>query len=151
MVMAKKGLSDIVTNVLIILLVLVAISIIWFFVRPTIQQGAGSLQGANDCLTLNVEPVSCASSAAIDGYDIRIKRNVGSGALQGVKFIGYDATGNSQVVDNSTLVLSELSETTIKGIFNIGTISEVAVAPVAATADGNGRVCPENTVRVTCA
>ena len=113
------------------------------------------MQGANDCLTLNVEPVSCVPSGGIvasgsTSWNIKIKRNVGLGNLQGVKFIGYNTTGTSQVVDNSTLVLSELSETTIKVIFNIGTISEVAVAPVAATADGNGRVCPENTVRVTC-
>ena len=79
--------------------------------------------------------------------DIKIKRNVGSGALQSVNVIAYNATG-SQVVNYAT-TMTELTEVTAKITFSSAP-SEVTVAAVAATSDGQGRVCSESTVRVTC-
>ena len=42
--MNKRGLSDIVVTVLIILLVLAAVVIIWSFVRPAIIRSSGQLE-----------------------------------------------------------------------------------------------------------
>lgn len=101
MIQSRKGLSDIVTNVLIILLVLVAIGIIWAFVRPTINQGAGQLQGSNECLTIDLSAVSCTYHSVSHTADLTYKRTTGDGTIQEVKFILKDASGNSKVIGTS--------------------------------------------------
>ena len=59
----KRGLSDVVTTVLIILLVLAAVVIIWAFVRPAIQSGAGKVSGG--CVELDLKVISCNSNVAV--------------------------------------------------------------------------------------
>lgn len=111
MIQSRKGLSDIVTNVLIILLVLVAIGIIWAFVRPTINQGAGQLQGSNECLTIDLSAVSCtyrtaAAASNPNTADFTYKRTTGDGTIQEIKFILKDASGNSKL--NSTSLAADI-------------------------------------------
>lgn len=154
----KKGLSDIVTNVLIILLVLVAVGIIWAFLRPTIQQGAGGLAGATDCLTVDVEPVSCVQTGFGD-QTVTIKRNVGSGALMDVKILFRDDSGNSKVVDASSTTytvdpsdIDELgSAVYVASATQIGfKPSSVSLAASVDSGDGTSKTCAEGTVKVSC-
>jgi len=84
MVMNKRGLSQVVTTVIIILLVLAAIAIIWSFVRPVIE--SSSQQISADCSTIDLEVASCTT----DGTSYVIKRNVGQGDLIGYKVISKD-------------------------------------------------------------
>ena len=58
----KKGVSEVVANVLIVLLVIVGIAVIWSVVKPTIDKGAGGIQNAGDCFSVSVSPVSCTKS-----------------------------------------------------------------------------------------
>ena len=122
--MDKKGLSDIITNVLIILLVLVAITIIWFFIKPTIERGAGQLPGAGDCITLRLEPQRCAgatsgsvviggttvtctsSSNGFNCYDVLVKRSSGEAKIKGVQFV-FELADKTTIVTNSTRVINE--------------------------------------------
>ena len=82
MIHTKRGLSDIITNVLIILLVLVAIGIIWAFVRPAIQGGAQQISGANDCLTTTVTPVGCVFNGTQNNATVVFQRGTGSGDVR---------------------------------------------------------------------
>lgn len=59
MILNKKGLSDVITIVLIILLVLVAISVIWIFAEPSLRNMA-----ANENMTTNI---NCSNQSIIDG------------------------------------------------------------------------------------
>ncbi len=145
-VMEKRGLSDVVTTVLIILLVLVAIGIIWAAVRPTIENSGSRISG--DCLTIQLESVSC--TAVAQGYDVVVKRNVGTGNLQGVKLVFSDGT-NTQVVENMTS-LDELQSAT----FNSGALSgltgtvTVRSAAVVGLSGGSSQTCNEETTFATC-
>ncbi|MEK6846774.1 MAG: hypothetical protein AABY16_01260 [Nanoarchaeota archaeon] len=58
----RKGVSEVVANVLIVLLVIVGIAVIWSVVKPTIERTADTVQ--SDCFTVQVEPQSCVLSAA---------------------------------------------------------------------------------------
>lgn len=55
----NKGLSDVVTTVLIILLVVAAVAAIWAFIKPTVTNSGASITKQTACLTNSVEPVSC--------------------------------------------------------------------------------------------
>ena len=153
---SRRGLSDIVTNVLIILLVLVAIGIIWAFIRPAITQGAGQLQGAGDCLTIDVEAVSCDATA----NTVTFKRNTGAGALVGVKFIVERAAGTVTCDDTTTTGKpTELSGSTSDldscatpiDLVAGTTPDKVQVAALVAGADSAAKSCNPNPVKVVCA
>ncbi len=151
---SRKGLSDIVTNVLIILLVLVAIGIIWAFVRPAITQGAGQLQGAGDCLTIDVEPVSCN----ISDNTVTFKRNTGAGAIAGTKFIieqnggtvTCDDTGTTGKPGELSGSTSDLDTITPACSNDLASGSKVQVAALVASSDGTAKSCNANPVKVTC-
>src|SRR3989344_5764031 len=120
MAILKRGLSDIVTNVLIILLVLVAIGIIWLFVRPFIQQGAGGVAGASDCYTTSVEPVSCTRTATSGGtgtFDMVLRRNAGSADVLRVEVQYVDGNGNLKTTSTGqTLNELESAKISVSGV-----------------------------------
>lgn len=57
--MNKKGLSDIVATVLIVLLALAAVAIVWGFLRPMFDSVASSTDLKSKCLGVEVQPVLC--------------------------------------------------------------------------------------------
>ena len=59
----RKGVSEVVANVLIVLLVIVGIAVIWSVVKPTIDKSSNAVR--SDCFTVQVEPTACALSAAV--------------------------------------------------------------------------------------
>lgn len=153
MIQTRKGLSDIVTNVLIILLVLVAIGIIWAFVRPTIQEGAGQLQGTNDCLTVSLKAVKCSSNGG-GSYNLTYNRDAGQGVIQEVKFLMTDSAGNR--VTNSTTFAGNLPQPlesrTVSNVFfaGLGSSPTFDVAVVIKTNNPAGKLCSERNEAVTC-
>lgn len=147
--MTKKGLSDIVTNVLIILLVLVAVGIIWLFLRPTVSS-VGNVQGSTDCLTIDVQPVSCTG-----GNTVTIKRNAGVGALRGIVVVSTDPT--TQAATPTTLAETTSQVTALKTELATTTYTysatqagkRITVAAIVAGAEGT-KTCPASTTYVTC-
>jgi len=55
----KRGLSGVVTTVIIILLVLAAVAIIWAAIRPAIQSGAEQIGPQTQCFNLELEVTNC--------------------------------------------------------------------------------------------
>ena len=99
----KKGVSEVVANVLIILLVIVGVAVIWQVVTPTFDKGASSIK-ATDCLSLSLEAVSCKLTEKVI-----IQRGSGPGTLTGLKLIFENAVGE-RYVSTQTLVAGELDE-----------------------------------------
>ena len=67
MIINKKGISAVVANVLIVLLVVASVAIIWAVVRPTIEQAGEGIEAG--CFTVQVSPKSCALSASWSCFD----------------------------------------------------------------------------------
>ena len=140
----KRGLSDVVTTVLIILLVLASISIIWSFVRPTLTKSAGQISG--ECFNLDLVVNSC--DKVTDGAVVNYTRNVGTAEVTGVKVI-IDHTGGTTVGDGAELNEFESGSQNISiGTGNVA--SEASVAGVIRTAAGEDRTCGQS-VKVACA
>ena len=156
--MNKKGVSDVITNVLIILIVLVAVAILWFFVRPTIVQGAGGVSGAATCYSVILQPLKCGIGAGTpNDFWIQVERSEGEGDMKGVKVIFRDSAGN---VKNTTDiigtngVIQPLQTRNLSG--TIGGLSSGASykltldAIVESAADPEGRLCGESSISVSC-
>jgi hypothetical protein len=103
--MNKRGLSQVVTTVLIILIVLAAIILIWIAVRPTIQ--SATEQVTADCVTLELQVSDCLDNGD-STTTLTIDRYTGKGTMTGMKFFFETTAGVTTLVD---LFDSDVSET----------------------------------------
>ena len=105
MMVNKKGLSDVVTTVLIVLLTIVAIAMLWSYLSPLITGTGTRINLAQSCLSANLEIVQCS---AADG-SATIKRNPGQGTANvgRIKLI-YEKPDGSTVVNETSNVPAEL-------------------------------------------
>lgn len=156
MIQSRKGLSDIVTNVLIILLVLVAIGIIWAFVRPSLNQGASQLEGQADCLAIQMEAKSCVKNATND-YNVEVFRGAGEGDFKGYKVVFKDANGNTKSFEKKTTgdVIDTLGQVKFGATAtDLGTFVPVSVdvaSIVNVKSNPEGRTCDLTAAPVQCA
>src|SRR3989344_3667832 len=106
----RKGLSDVVATVLIILLALAAIAIVWAFVNPSISNTATVTELQSRCFTTELKVNSCDDTTRVITYEL-VK-----GKSDGVVGIcttsgGATATGKELRTDASSNVPDEIFET----------------------------------------
>ncbi|OIO81352.1 hypothetical protein AUJ84_01415 [Candidatus Pacearchaeota archaeon CG1_02_32_132] len=145
--MEKRGLSGVVTTVLIILLVLVAIGVIWAAVRGPIQDVGKEINA--DCLKVDLEPVSCASTDGIN-YGVTWERGAGSGTVTDVKVIFRDMNGQSKVFEAGE-GLGTLE--TRSGTYDVSALSgdlTFSVAAVVTPEGGEAKTCDEDFRPIDC-
>ena len=100
----QKGLSAIVSTLIIILLVLVAVGIIWVVVRSIVQEGAERIELGRFTLDLEIKRVQIENG---DVTVIVVKRNPGEGNFIGMNFIFSDGTNTEIIRENTTLEETE--------------------------------------------
>lgn len=154
----KKGVSEVVANVLIVLLVIVGVAVIWSVVKPTIDKSAEQID--TGCFEVSLEATSCKSNPAVTTttattkWDVVVKRSTGAGKLTGMKLIFEDAAGATQVIDAPTTpAISGLTElATIKyPSVEDGTTFVPTKLNVAAVVGDNLRLCTPLTTPINCA
>ena len=149
----KKGVSEVVANVLIVLLVIVGVAVIWSVVKPTIDKGAKGIQ--SDCFTLSVEPVKCVILPIVPtSIDVTVKRNPGLGVFNAVEVIFENANGLTEKVVPATIISSTgtnpLGELGTK-VINVGaTLTGITKANIVLR-DGNGNLCQVISQPINCA
>ena len=145
----RKGVSEVIANVLIVLLVIVGIAVIWSVVKPTIDKGAQGIKTQSDCLGLSVEPVSCIYDTDASSATAKIKRNPGAGNFESVDivFTGNDGTSKVHTFMTTQDNLDELStaDVTATGVGGLTTPVKVSVA-----VRSGGQLCPVLSEPVTC-
>ena len=131
--MSKKGLSDVVTTLIIILLALVAIGVVWVVVSNLIEGGSEDIGLEKFSVDVNF------LSASINGNDITftVKRASGQGNPSGLKFIVSDGLNS----EDFTLAesLTELQEKTFVVTLvtlNAANVKTASVAPVYTSSGG---------------
>ncbi len=90
----KRGLSDVVTVSLIILLAIAAVVIVWGFVRPTIQT---NLETGAGCANARVFVRSCTTAGAV------IVENQGSADITSYRTSGIDTANAAKKADCASL------------------------------------------------
>ena len=142
--MQKRGLSDVVTTVLIILLVIVAIAAIWAFVQRPVQQAGKQTEIASQTALVTVLPASIVvltDDAGAQTVTLNVKRGAGEGTVKAVVLVLSDATGKSTTKRADipgSLGELETKQVTVGPIAasEIGKVVGVAVAPVYALGSG---------------
>ncbi|MFH1607851.1 MAG: LamG domain-containing protein [archaeon] len=129
----KKGLSTVITSLIIILLVLVAVGIVWVVIRNVISEGAEQVSLGKFMIDLKIKDVSVNPG----DIDVKVKRNPGQGELTGIKFLIGDGI-NVQEFEEPTNI-GELGETTFTLNYT-GLVKEISIAPILKSGSGKDSV-----------
>lgn len=158
--MNKRGISSVIGVALITLGAVIGVALLWAFVSRNIDNAKSEIVDP-DCLTINLEVVSCDAFHACtyqDGWnyyeaDLMVKRNIGKGNVTALRFIFEDPFGVSGVADRnvSALNLEELRSVSFtepwEGI-------PIPVYPgtvkVAALIGPKNDVCPVASATISC-
>src|SRR3989344_5723498 len=92
----KKGVSDVVTAVLLILLVVAAVGILWAVVQSLVSDSTGNVGSSTICLT-NTFSIESAVDNNINTV-VKIKKTQGSDEITGINFF----------VDGASITVTEL-------------------------------------------
>ena len=145
----RKGVSEVVANVLIVLLVIVGVAVIWSVVKPTIDKSAEQID--TGCFEVSLEATSCTADTGGNGWDVVVKRDTGAGDLKGIKFIFEDSSsGATTVVDGGTITGFDELETQTFQDLDAGAVIPNRVN-VAAVVGNNLRLCQPLAAPLTCA
>ncbi len=110
----KKGLSAVVTTLLVILLVLVAVGVIWVVIRNVVESGAETIDISSKCIAVDVSAQSVTAVSGEEGnYSVTLKRNAGGDTIGGVKVNIFNSTASSGLIDFGA-TLGELETETSK-------------------------------------
>jgi flagellin-like protein len=145
----KRGLSEVVTSVIIILLVIAAIVLIWTIVNNFLQRGGETFASQVDCIS---NPVSIEAFSKIDAdptdtnldsYSVTVKRTSGDDQVTGF-YLVFSGGGKSAAVNTFAATPIDAFATRTE------TIGFSAVGDVAGNADRveviqyvNGKRCQQ--------
>lgn len=122
----KKGLSTVVTTLIIILLVLVAIGIVWVVVRGLISTTEGQINIQQKCIgvTLDITSASCTGTDNVPPCDILV-RKLGTATPDGMQVTIYTLAGS---INNKNVSVGELNTNVNLGATGDGIITKVSAA-----------------------
>lgn len=132
MELKKRGLSDVVTVTLIILLAVAAVVIVWAFVRSTLEEAGEEI--TLTCVTANLNAVSCTAASGVTV----VRNDATEGTVSSVKLVYYNAAGATTSVDASGCTnIAPLGQGTCSPPAAPTGAVRVSVAPVI-----DGKTCP---------
>lgn len=138
----KRGISDIITTVLIILLAIAAVVLIWGFIKRPIEQGGKQIQASGDCFSLKLKPTGCTLNSGKTNVSATVQWAEGNVALKAIKFVVTDVKGATKVEDVSVgdLKILETKDATIN-VISLNT-SALTLSAVGVIQPANGDLTP---------
>jgi len=131
--MKKRGLSAVITTVILILLVMVSVGIVWFFLDKLIGDNVEEMEAGSTRVDLKISSAKIYENTG--NLTIRIEREIGKGDLSKVKIILSDGENSESFerevemdeLDRVSLIIDPDSEIEF---------TEVSVAPIIITESG---------------
>ena len=123
MITNKKGLSDIVTTALIILLVAVAVAAIWAFIAPALRGTGTQFTKTQVCVSNIIEPLTCktkvdpssANAAGVFPATVQVRLTLTDGVAIPTEFetaVGTSPTFQKQTTNDKGTKYSSLADPT---------------------------------------
>jgi len=147
----KRGVSNVVITILLVLLALGAVLLLWGLVRTQLGESEQQIRLTKACLDLTLEPVSCRYDIVTNETTVRYKRGAGETGfdLRKVAIVLELADGGSEVIQ--TEEVPDFLETKV---YNSAPLAfaptKAGVAGVLATQEGEEKVCGESPVEIEC-
>jgi hypothetical protein len=144
----KKGLSNIVATVLIVLLVLAAIVLVWNVIRPAIENTGEQIDIKTQCLSVDVKPTICTNSSTQATVTYQIFQGV---PLFKVVAIVENPAGQTFTDTDSAPPGTILTTATIGPFAATGTgVMTATTAAVLQDSNGNEVTCDAVAVPIDC-
>lgn len=125
----KKGLTGVVTTIIVILLVLFAVAVVWLAVKNVVQKGAEQINLGKLTLDLEIEKVRIEQDGVT--ATVFVRRNPGAGDLSGINFIFFDGSNTETIRQEVTLQEGERKTFTLKLTkMNGDEVQRVSIAPI---------------------
>ena len=127
--MNKRGLSTVVTTLIIILLVFVAIGIVWVVVRNVISQGVEQISLGKFTIDLKIKNVDIDNSS--NNVTLTVKRNPGIGEITGIKFIFSDGAESETITEDINLkeLASKRFDFHLNNL-NVDKLKKISIVPI---------------------
>jgi len=148
MINNKKGLSMIVSTLIIILLVLVAVGVIWVVVNNLIQEGTDTIEISQKCLDVNIQATKVVGNGTEFNYNVTLLRAAGGEAIAGVKLSFTDATGTSNALvdyNGNIAPLDRVTITNLDGTALANNATKVEVTAYFEDDSGVEQLCSQST------
>ncbi len=120
----KRGLSGVITTLILILLGIVLVGVIWVVVNSIFDDSVGGIDLASSKVKLEIQRVTLNNNNTID---VNVKRNVGEGEFEKLNFVVGD--GENSLVFKKDANLKEFEQRTFTLDYN-GFVKEISVAPI---------------------
>ena len=121
--MKKRGISQVVTTVLIILISIIAVIIAWQFIRNSIKQSADKLE-----IPIFTD-LEISEANIVDGLNLRVQVSLGNQqAIEGVLISATNGIESQSFKYNQTI--NKLESRTFTIPLNISGINKVSIAPI---------------------
>ncbi|PIO07707.1 hypothetical protein COU59_02940 [Candidatus Pacearchaeota archaeon CG10_big_fil_rev_8_21_14_0_10_34_12] len=126
----KKGISDILVSLIMIVIVLGAIGVVWFLIKGIIGGNTESIGVGTKCLEIEVNPTGLICSGTNnDVCNVVVERNTGGMDIAGIKLIFTNSSSASNFVKDVPGNIAVLEKKTISsvetGISNVDTVDLV--------------------------
>jgi hypothetical protein len=96
---SKRGLSTIVTTLIIMLLIMVAVGIVWFVVNNLIQESTGQVSTKTKCIGVSVTPIKVVSYSG-GVYQVTLSRNAADEEIGGVRLVFTSDEAEDNYIEN---------------------------------------------------
>ena len=148
----KKGLSDVVATVLIILLALAAVVIVWSFVSPSLRSSGTQINVQTKCLTMELKPTNCKLSGTTASVTYQL---AGGEKPNKIRFLFEGAGGTTDIsaIDVTGTDIPDSLETKNKSLitYSLGPPIKVSLVAVILGDDGKEYNCSPSPVKIDCA
>jgi len=131
--MEKRGISGVVVTVLIILLAILAIALVWGFLKGFIKKSALGIH--TQCLTCSLDIKKAEVDYENNLIYVKIERNTGEGNLSGIRFKFLNSTGS--IIRDKETNMEEL-EIKIFSFDDIGDVEDISKVEIAAIVSLSG-------------
>jgi|GEM_PF-2309484 len=125
MICSKKGLSEGISAMLMILLALIAIGIIWVGIQAILKNTQSQVDTLNE-VSLSIDKESTQINQNI--ISIKVSRGVGEGNLTAINFV--ISNGNSEEVQRVPSNLRELESETFMITPTLENVKRISIAPI---------------------
>ena len=122
----KRGLSEVVTTLIIILLVLVAVGVVWAVVSNLLSEGSSQIDTTQFSIDVNF------LRASVNGNNVNmtVERASGQGNITGLKFILSDGFNSETFDEIGSLTELQQKTFTVTVSLDPATIKTASVAPI---------------------
>ena len=150
----KKGLSDVVATVLIILLALAAVVIVWSFVSPSLRSSGTQINVQTKCLAMELKPTNCKLSTTPLTTSVTYQL-AGGEKPNKIRFLFEGAGGTTDIsaIDVTGTDIPDSLETKNKSLitYSLGPPIKVSLVAVILGDDGKEYNCSPSPVKIDCA